>query len=262
MSYQSPNQGYYSGGYDEFDDSEAPLLHYLGLAVLVLGLASYGLSFVRMSDGQGAEWGVRLAVLAALAAGLGLIPRQHTHHQVVAVLAAAGFLDAVAVRIGASGGWALTVIAVLNGLQSLAAIGGLLQAHPADEHEATSTYQAYVDYWAQMQGYGLYPQATEPPEMQQRSGQGQAMAQVDGQAVDAAAARAARPAAAQAAGYGEFATQHDPEHTALIERIPVAPEPQSGQAGLPNVGRAQTQAPTQRYGEPPGSPAARPTGSP
>ena len=136
MSYTSTNQGYYSGGYDGFDDDEKSLLpRSLAWAVLVLGFASYLFRFGPLPTGHDASWGVRFAVLAALAAGFGLIPRQSTSHQVVAALAVAGFLDALAVRIGGSGGWALTVIAVLTGLQSVAAIGGLLQAHPADEQD-------------------------------------------------------------------------------------------------------------------------------
>ena len=262
MSYTSTNQGYYSGGYDGFDDDEKSLLpRSLAWAVLVLGFASYLFRFGPLPTGHDASWGVRFAVLAALAAGFGLIPRQSTSHQVVAALAVAGFLDALAVRIGGSGGWALTVIAVLTGLQSVAAIGGLLQAHPADEQDQATAYQAYSEYWAQLQYYGQYAPTAEAPEFVHRAGQGhaggQASAQAEAQSATQSAARAARPAAAQAAGYEGFVGNADPEYTAFIDRIPAQAAPPPGQAGLPYVGHAQAAAPTQRYGDTSGATATR-----
>lgn len=257
MSYTSANQGYYSGGYDGFDDGETSLLpRYLAWAVLVLGFASYLFSFGPVPTGHEASWGVRFAVLAALAAGFGLIPRQSTSHQVVTALAVTGFLDALAVRIGGSGGWALTVIAVLTGLQSVVAIGGLLQAHPADEQDQATAYQAYSEYWAQLQYYGQYAPMAEAPEVVHRAGQGHAGGQASAQAEAPSAARAARPAAAQAAGYEGFIGNADPEHTAFIDRLP-ASAPPPGQAGLPFVGHAQAAAPTQRYGDTSGGAATQ-----
>jgi len=257
MSYTSANQGYYSGGYDGFEEDEtSPLPRYLALAVLVLGFASYLLSFGPLPTGHDASWAVRFAVLASLAAGFGLIPRQSTSHQAVAALAVAGFLDALAVRIGGSGGWALTVIAILTGLQSVAAFGGLLQAHPADEQDRAAAYQAYSEYWAQLQYYGQYAPTSDAPEVAHRAGQGQADGQASVQTEAQLVARAARPAAAQAAGYEGFAGPADPQHTAIIDHIPPQAAPH-GQAGLPYIGHAQAAAPTQRYGDTTGTTATR-----
>ena len=269
MSYPSGNQGYYSAGFDDgTEPDEKPALpRYLAIAVLVLGIASYLASFGPMPDGNVGAWGVRFAVLAGLLAGFGLIHRQSSGHAVVAALAVAGFLDALAAVITTSGvGGALILIVVLNGIQSAAAIIALLQANPTDDAEALSAYQAYADYWAQLQYYGQYPEATEAPEAVQRAGQGQAAGQTGGlaagQAVPQMNARPARPAEAQAAGYGDFVGNQDPERTAIIDRIPAQPEQHPGQAGLPNAARAQAQAPSQQQGVPPATAAIRPPGAP
>ena len=48
---------------------------YLFIAVAVLGLATYGLSFGPVVDGgDGTGWNVRFAALAALCAAFGLLP--------------------------------------------------------------------------------------------------------------------------------------------------------------------------------------------
>ena len=95
-------------------------------------------------------------------------------------------------------------------------------------------YQAYADYWAQMQYYGQYPPAPEAPDGLQRAGQAQG--QADGRAV----ARAERSVSAQAAGYGEFVGNPSADATAVIPRYQAQPEGQAGQAGMPNAGHTNS----------------------
>lgn len=241
MSYPSGNQGYYTTAYsDSFDTDEKRLLpRYMALAVLLLGAASYLLNFGPMPDGHPGAWGVRLAVLAALLSGFGLIPRQGAHHKVIAVLAGAGFLDALAALISTSNsGWALTVIVVINGLQTVVAIGALLQAHPADEAEQGSQ-DAYSEYWAQMaQYYHQYPdqhsQPAETTEQLHRGAHGQA------------AARAVQHAADQSASYAEYVDNQNPRGATVDRYAPQTSQPV--QTGLPSFARAPGQAPVQQYG--------------
>ncbi|QCH25747.1 DUF5336 domain-containing protein [Mycobacteroides salmoniphilum] len=241
MSYPSGNQGYYTAAYsDSFGTDHKRLLpRYMALAVLVLGAASYLLSFGPMPEGHPGAWGVRFAVLAALLSGFGLIPRQDSNHQVIAVLAVAGFLDALAALISATNsGWALTVIVVINGLQSVVAIGALLQAHPAGDTEQGSQ-EAYSEYWAQMaQYYNQYPdqnsQPAETAEPLQRGAHGQA------------AARAVQHAADQSASYSDYVDNQNPRGATVDRYAPQTSQP--AQTGLPSFARAPGQAPVQRYG--------------
>lgn len=244
MSYPSANQGYYGAAYGNPPDTDAvsSLPRNMTLAVVVLGLMSYGVSFGPMPEGQVVGWSVRFAVLATLLAGFGLLRGQKPHHKVVAVLAVAGFLEAFAMLLGGPGsGWVLTVIVVVNGIQSVAAIIGLLRA---DTEEPDSTaYEAYSEYWAQMaRYYGQYPAAGESREDLHRGGQGQAEGQGVGQAAAPAVARAPRPAADQSAGYADLVGNQDPERTAIIDPVP-AQTGSAGQSGLPSYGQAAGQMP-------------------
>lgn len=280
MSYPSASQGYYAGSFDEqpADAGRSALPRYTALAVLVLGFASYLLSYGPVPAVENPGWGVRFALLAGLLAGFGLIPRQTGNHKVVAVLAVAGFLDALAAAVGASGaGWALTVIVVVNGLQALATIGCLLQSHPADDpYEA---YEAYAEYYAQLADYyGQYPQVAAQPEPQQHSGRAHARGHAQGQgearwqgsaqanAPGRSAVMGARPAADPAAGYADSVGQagyadfigREAERTEVIDRAAARGE-QSGQAGLPAFGQAPARAAAP---PPPDQPGARPSASP
>lgn len=241
MSYPSGNQGYYTAAYSDSygTDEKRPLPRYMALAVLVLGAASYLLSFGPMPEGHPGSWGVRFAVLAALLSGFGLIPRQDSNHKVIAVLAVAGFLDALAALIStANSGWALTVIVVISGLQSMVAIGALLQAHPAGETEQGSQ-EAYSEYWAQMaQYYNQYPdQHSQPAETAEPLQQG-----AHGQA----AARAVQHVADQSASYSDYVDNQNPRGATVDRYAPQTSQP--AQTGLPSFARAPGQAPVQQYG--------------
>ncbi|WP_078315107.1 DUF5336 domain-containing protein [Mycobacterium sp. D16Q16] len=250
MSYPSGSQGYYTAAYsDSYDtDEKRPLARYMALAVFVLGAASYLLSFGPLPAGHAGVWGVRFAVFAALLSGFGLIPRQDSNHKVIAALAVAGFLDALAALIGASSsGWALTVIVVINGLQSVTAIAALLQAHPAESEQGS--HDNYSEYWAQMaQYYNQYPdqysQPAETAEPLQRGAHGQA------------AARAVQHATDQSASYADYVDNQNPRGATVDRYAPQAAQP--GQAGLPSFARAPGQAPGQQYGTQ-GQPGPRPS---
>lgn len=254
MSYPSGNQGYYSagqsGGYGAYSprpsgrggNSES-LPGYLAIVVVLLGLASYLVSYGPVFEVGGDGWAVRFAVLAALLAAFGLAPRQTPRPKVIAVLATTGFLDALSSRItapeGSHPGWALTVIVVLNGLQAAAAIGALLVGGDSrGDRTGRSDYDAYADYYARAaQYYGQYSQQQAKPDTLQRAATAQAQAQQQ-----VAAQRSQQAAASQAGNYADYVGSHGAEQTS--GHSPTHPEQQAApagpQAGLPNFGPAQT----------------------
>jgi hypothetical protein len=232
--YHSAYQPAYSS---QRSDAESSLPRNLFIAVVVLGLASYVLSFGPVVDGHGAVgWDIRFAALAALCAMFGLLAKQKPLFLPTAVLATMGFLDALSSVLAASDrGWALTVIVVLNALQSAAAVAALLltpkaAAKPAD----AAGYEAYVDYYNQAvrSYYGQQAQPA-PPEQSQRAGYGQAYA--DAQATSRVQ-RSQRPS--QHGDYADLdysgsrttAPQHDSAGSA------------AGPTGLPSFGQAHTSA--------------------
>jgi len=74
---------------------------------------------------------VRLSVLAATVAAVGLLPNQATRGWIVVALAVAGCLDALTVWIKADeASWTIVVILALNSVQSVAAVGALLREVP------------------------------------------------------------------------------------------------------------------------------------
>ncbi|MCT7659684.1 DUF5336 domain-containing protein [Mycobacterium deserti] len=230
--------------------------------VVALGVVAYGLSFGPMINGSGASgWNVRFAVLAALCALFGLLPRQKPLPLVIAVLAAMGFLDALssaftsdtyAETLGistlAEPGWPMTAIVVTNALQMAAAVAALLTS-PETATTATAGYEAYVDYYNQAVRTYYSQQAQPVPHegSQYSSGYGQSYA--DAQATSGAQ-RTHRPS--QYADYteldyrgsrGSAAPEHNSGGTAA-----------GGSTGLPSFGQAPTHADPNRRrdtGEPP-----------
>lgn len=259
MSYPPDNRGYYSGdpsgGYGVYspdfgagDRGESPLPRYLSLAVVLLGAAAYLLSFgPGLGDGS-VPWGVRFALLAALGAALGRLSRHTPVDLVVAVLAAGGFLDALAALLMAPEatppGWALTVIVVVNGLQAACAVGVLALRSGLAGEAARSQYDAYADYYEQMAYYGQYAQQQPEQPEQMRT-------HATGQAQQVAAARPERAPQPQAAQYADYIGNHQAGQAQQVNRPSAHPgQPTtnpSPQAGLPSVGHAQTSA--HEYGE-------------
>ncbi|WP_155946638.1 DUF5336 domain-containing protein [Mycobacterium sp. URHD0025] len=227
-----------------------PLHRNLSIAVVVLGLAAYCVSFGPAADGGGNDWHVRFAVLAALVSAIGLLPKQTAGPWLPAVLAAAGFLDALSsVLSSASGasGWVLTTVAVLTGLQAVAAAVAWWQA-PETPTAATAAggYEAYLDYYNQAVQQYYQQGAVAQPDSAQRSGYGQAYAQAYTQSqAQAPATGAAARVTQQAPQYGDYADLLSPQHdygqaTATAPAQPGAIVPPPGRAG---AGTAQSPVP-------------------
>ncbi|ODR19903.1 hypothetical protein BHQ19_23685 [Mycolicibacterium porcinum] len=186
-----------------------PLHRNLSIAVVVLGLAAYGVSFGPAAEGGGTDWHVRFAVLAGLATAIGLLPKQTARPWLPALLAAAGFLDALSSAVASSAGasgWVLTTIAVLNALQAAAAIAVLWLAPEAPAAaSAAGGYEAYLDYYNQAVQQYYQQAAVAQPDSAQRSAYGQAHAQGYGHS------QAHSQATQQAPQYGDYADLLSPQ---------------------------------------------------
>jgi hypothetical protein len=183
------------------DDRKAPGSPLIWV-VLLLGLATYLISYALAPGPAGLGWGVRFSTLAAIAAGLGLLPRQSAHTKLIAALAIMGFLEALSRSITASDdqnpGWPTIVIAVVNAAQALTAIAAVLaqlSVRGAVER-APAHYDAYAYYAQPAQQY--YAPNTEP--LQQQPIQGQATAQAEA----VAPAQAQQSEAERDALYAEY----------------------------------------------------------
>lgn len=206
----------------------------LSIAVLVSGLAAYCVSFGPASAGGGNDWHVRFAVLAGLTAAIGLLPKQTALPWLTALLAAAGFLDALS-SVLTSSGWVLTVIAVLNGLQAVAAVAALWLA-PETPAAATAAggYEAYLDYYNQAVQQYYQQTAVVQPEVSQRSGYGQAYGH----------AYAPSQATQQAPQYGDYADLLSPQqdHGRTAGAAPSQPGGSVAPPGRAGAGPATTRA--------------------
>ena len=204
----------------------------LANAVVVLGVATYGFGF---PAGVDAGWAVRFAVLAALCALFGMLRRDQQLSLLTAVLAAAGFLEAVWNAVTGATGWPATAIVVVTALQAAAAVAALLTA-PKPAAPDTAGYAAYVDYYNQaVRDY--YSQHGQPATdtSRQQSGYGQAY---DSAHSSAGARRAHRPS--QYAEYSELDYGRPAETVAPQGDSRTAP---SGRpTGLPAFGQAPTYA--------------------
>lgn len=227
-----------------------PLHRNLSIAVVVLGLAAYCVSFGPVADGGGNDWHVRFAVLAALVSAIGLLPKQAAGAWVPAVLAAAGFLDAVSNVLGSSSdtsGWVLTTITVLTGLQAVAAAVAWWRAPEAPAAAtAAGGYEAYLDYYNQAVQQYYQHTAVAQPDSSQRSGYAQAYAQAYGQSqAQAPATGAAARVTQQAPQYGDYADLLSPQHD--YGQTAAAAPTQSGGAVAPpgraGAGTAQSPVP-------------------
>jgi hypothetical protein len=220
-------------------DIENPLPRGLFIAVAVLGVATYAVSFGPVvNDAGAAGWYVRFAALAALSAAFGLLPRQSPYTLVTAILATMGFLDGLSSIVTATNsGWALLVIVVLNAMQSAAAIAALVLSPKPRSDTTTAGYDAYVEYYNQaVRNYYTQQASAAPPQSEHRGGYGQASAEGH------AAPQAHR--AQRASQYGDYADFVGPQG----EQRQSAPAPSAPSGpvspGLPNV--APTQPPTAR----------------
>jgi uncharacterized protein DUF5336 len=223
-------------------DAENRLPRRLFIAVAVLGLATYGLSFGPVVDGGGATgWSVRFAALAALCAAFSLLPRQSPQTLVTAALATMGFLDALSSVLTADAGWPLTVIVALNAVQAAAAIAALaLWRNPGAGNTASAGYDAYVDYYNQAirQYYGQQAPVSTQAQTSERSGYGQASRGAQAAATASAAARSSQP--------GDYADLLSPQgeydQSVAAQTSPTGPIRSVPPPGLPGFRPAQTRA--------------------
>ena len=206
--------------------------------VLVLGLATYLVSYCAVPQLSGSGWGVRFSMLAAVVAALGLLPRQSAHTKLIAALAVMGSLEALSQLItdDQNPNWATIVIVVLNALQALTAIAALLAQlrAPGAADRELDPYDAYAYYAQAAQQY----YAPNDQQLQEQPVQVSGTAQAEA----AATAQAEHSAAERRALYAEYlsAQQTGPN--------PAAPSPQSG-------GRTQTAQPAAGTGIPTSDPA-------
>lgn len=175
------------------DNGESKLAQYLSIAVVLLGLAVYLLNFgptftlsADLGPGVGGRAGdagtaVVLALLAALLAGLGLLPKAKHYTGVVAAIAILGALLAISETIntptGFAVGWAMWPLVAASVLQAIAAVvavllhSGVIAAPvPRPRYDPFSPYGQYGQYGqyggAQQGGYGQpsTPQHAQSPQ--------------------------------------------------------------------------------------------------
>jgi hypothetical protein len=168
---QSPG-GYGASSTPSFtksDDGESNLKVYLAIGVLVLGLASYLLSYGPMitrilPNGDelvesGSTLPIDLGLLAALLAGVSVLPKAKNYAAVVAAVAVLGALLLVEDTIGASGrGWALWFALGCGVVQAVLAVTALLLdagviTPPAPRPKYDQYYGQYGGYYGQQSPY-------------------------------------------------------------------------------------------------------------
>jgi hypothetical protein len=161
---------------------------YLTAAVAALGLAvylsSYGPQFQASADfftPTLLDLGVVASLLAALIAGVGLVPKQKTSPALVAVLSVLGFLLAIAIVLTAPEGvsieWGLYLIIAFSVVQAIVAVAVLLfdagviappAPRPRYEQQQYGQYGGPGPYYGQPQPGPSHQQG--PQQHQQRPG--------------------------------------------------------------------------------------------
>jgi hypothetical protein len=141
-------------------DTASKLPMYLQIAVIVLGLGTYLASFGPMLTVSDSELGgftgdvglaVPLAVLAALLAAVGLLPKAKNYAAIIGVVAVLGALLAIARTITKddlfSVGWGLWLVLAFNVVQAIVAVGVLLlDAGVVTAPVPTPKYDPYAQY--------------------------------------------------------------------------------------------------------------------
>jgi hypothetical protein len=232
--------------FNKVGEGPSKLPVYLLAAVVGLGLLVYLFSFgpmfkitnsefPQLGGASGTSIGLGFAViaalLAALLAGVGMVPKQKSFTSVVAVLAVLSFLLVIAEIInkpsGVSIDWALYVVIVLTAFEALAAVGVLLLdagvITPPAPRPKYDQFQPYGQYYGQP---GQHPGQQHAPQVQQNFGQ-------------------QRPGYPQYGGYGPGAPT-----TAFPASGPQAGPP-TPPTGFPTYGQPPSpQAPTQAIPQP------------
>ena len=184
---QSPG-GYGASSTPSFtksDDGESNMKVYLTIGVLVLGLATYLLSYGPMitrilPNGDelvesGSTLPIDLGLLAALLAGVSVLPKAKNFAAVVAAVAVLGGLLLIEDTIGASGrGWALWFALGCGVVQAILAVTALLldagvitAPAPRPKYDQYGHYGQYGGYYGQQpQLYYQQPMTfVQPPRL-------------------------------------------------------------------------------------------------
>ncbi|MDT5136510.1 MAG: hypothetical protein QOD58_772 [Mycobacterium sp.] len=166
------------------EPGESKLGLYLAIAVTALGLlayfASFGPLFTYKSDigGIGADvsgdtgFAVPVAVLAALIAGVGLLPKVKSRLAAVAVLAVLAVLMIISTTFSKpdsfSTGWALWIVLVCIVFEAVAAVGALLlDVGVITAPTPRPKYDPFGGYGQYGQQYGFQPGGFYGPNAQQ-----------------------------------------------------------------------------------------------
>lgn len=181
------------------EPGESKLGLYLAIAVAALGLLAYFFSFGPMFtynseiSGSGAEvsgdtgLSVAVSLLAALLAGVALLPKAKSYVPIVAVLSVLGVLLIIAATFNKpssfSTGWALWIVLVCIVFQAVAAVGALLLESgvitaptPRPKYDpfggGYGQYGQYGQYGGQPGGYYGQPGAQQPAQNPGQAGYG------------------------------------------------------------------------------------------
>ncbi|MGH3961184.1 DUF5336 domain-containing protein [Mycobacterium sp.] len=187
-SAQSPGSyGASTPSFAKSNDNAGKPQPYLIGAVIVLGLVAYFVSFgvtttTALSSGdelthKGGGFPVAAALLAALLAATGLLPKAKNYVPVVTAISALGALLAIESTIHASGGgWEVWLVLACVVLQAFAAAGAqLLDAGvitPPAPRPKYNQYNQYGQYGSQPGGYYGQQQAPYQQHGPQQSGYG------------------------------------------------------------------------------------------
>jgi hypothetical protein len=162
------------------DDEESNVQIYLTIAVVALGFASYLASFGPMitrmlpngdevvESGSSLSLPIDLALLAAVLAGVSLLPKAKNYAGAIAAVAVLGVLLLIEDTIGASGrGWELWFALGCGAVQAVVAAGVLLldagvinPPAPRPKYEQYGQYGQYGGYYGQQQA--PYQQQSHP----------------------------------------------------------------------------------------------------
>lgn len=173
------------------EPGESKLGLYLAVAVSALGLLAYFFSFGPMftysadpGGGSGVEastdthLAITAALLAALLAGVGLLPNAKSRATVIAVLSVLGVLLIISATFNKPGaystGWALWIVLVCIVFEAVAAVGALLldagvitAPTPRPKYDpfgGYGQYGQYGQYGGQPGGYYGQPGAQQPAQ--------------------------------------------------------------------------------------------------
>lgn len=175
------------------DDRDTTVRRSSTIAVVALGLAAYFLSFgpvINVTNDLGSSGGSAMrhgpgvamaALLAALLAAAGLLPKARNYTAIVAVISVLGALllveRAVTLPDNVSAGWALWVILGLVVLQAIAAVAALLldagvvtAPAPRPKYDQYSQYGQYGQYGGYYGQHGQQPYQQHGPQQSSQQG--------------------------------------------------------------------------------------------